>query len=418
MLSRPSIPRSFHANVRLQLPDGDWREKFSRRVRIPYIEALHQQQASAVPSFERPQQDAPERDLTPRKMSASFNKVTLPLAQDPWLLDQYITSAGHIRIGTLFMDLDALAGMVAYAHTGEGVTIVTAAVDRIQMRRPIREICDLELSGQVTFATGRSSMEVSLQVAKAPAPGTTAQSEDVLLTSTFTMVALDPHSKQPVAVPGLQVDSPEEQRLFDLGQTHYNAKKALVKMYSTTLVPSSEERRLVANLKTSKSQKRGLGFMHVTQVMQPQYRNRHNFMIFGGFLLQQTFELAFCCAAARAHTRPSFVSLEPSTFKKPVPVGSILYLKAMPVYSEVVGEQTRIQIQVASKVRDVEHGSAEVVGEFNYTFLVDTNAGLAEVIPTSDAEITKWIAARRRAQQMEDSTTSDSQATLVSSVIA
>jgi len=47
---------------------------------------------------------------------------------------------------------------------------------------------DLELSGQVTF-TGRSSMEIQMQVAKAPTKGEQVNSEDVLLTCAFTMVS-------------------------------------------------------------------------------------------------------------------------------------------------------------------------------------------------------------------------------------
>lgn len=87
------------------------------------------------------------------------------------------------------MDLDALAGVVAYKHTGDSVMTVTAAVDRITLQQPLTSICDLELSGRVTFATGRSSMEVSLQVAKAP-EGETVKDDDVLLTCAFTMVCL------------------------------------------------------------------------------------------------------------------------------------------------------------------------------------------------------------------------------------
>lgn len=94
------------------------------------------------------------------------------------------------------MDLDALAGIIAYRHTGDAVTTVTAAVDRITIEHPLMEICDLELSGQVTYATGRSSMEISLQVAKAPAEdGAKVQPEDVLITCAFTMVSLDPATK-------------------------------------------------------------------------------------------------------------------------------------------------------------------------------------------------------------------------------
>lgn len=94
------------------------------------------------------------------------------------------------------MDLDAISGVVAYKHTGDAVTTVTAAVDRITIEHPLMEICDLELSGQVTYATGRSSMEISLQVAKAPDEGEEVRDEDVLITCAFTMVSLDPVTRK------------------------------------------------------------------------------------------------------------------------------------------------------------------------------------------------------------------------------
>jgi len=80
-----------------------------------------------------------------------------------------------------------MLGVVAYKHTGEAVTTVTAAFDRITINHPLREICDLELSGMVTH-TGRSSMEISLQVAKTPAEGQEVKPEDVMITCQCTMV--------------------------------------------------------------------------------------------------------------------------------------------------------------------------------------------------------------------------------------
>ena len=94
------------------------------------------------------------------------------------------------------MDLDALAGVIAYKPTGDSVATVTAAVDRITIENPLTEICDLELSGQVTYCTGRSSMEISLQVAKAAPEGQKPKPEDVLITCAFTMVSLDPVTKK------------------------------------------------------------------------------------------------------------------------------------------------------------------------------------------------------------------------------
>lgn len=89
-----------------------------------------------------------------------------------------------------------MAGVIAYRHTGDSVMTVTAAADRISLLNPLKEICDLELSGQVTYATGRSSMEVSMQVTKAPKDGQKAKPEDVLLSCAFTMVSLDPATKK------------------------------------------------------------------------------------------------------------------------------------------------------------------------------------------------------------------------------
>ena len=158
--------------------------------------------------------------------------------------------------------------------------------------------------------------------------------------------------------------------------------------------------------------------LHSSQIMQPQYRNRHHFMIFGGYLLKQTFELAFCCAASFSHTRPTFLSLDPSTFENPVPVGSVLYLTATVAYTDLpslapagkegqsseVGTNagtplTKIQVRVDSKVRNVEHGEVKPTGQFNYTFLVERDI---KVMPRTYSEFMIWIDARRRAEKVKD----------------
>lgn len=160
------------------------------RTRTPFIDAFRKHQTSDPNASKQPDpKPKPQPDLTPKTMSDSYHRVVIPLGRDKWLLDNYINSSGHIRLGTIFMDLDALAGVVAYKHTGESVMTVTAAVDRIALKNPLSEIGDLELSGRVTFATGRSSMEVSLQVAKAPVEGREVEEGDVLMTCAFTMVS-------------------------------------------------------------------------------------------------------------------------------------------------------------------------------------------------------------------------------------
>ena len=143
------------------------------------------------------------------------------------------------------MDLDALSGIIAYKHTGEDVTTVTAAVDRITLNHTLKELCDLELSGQVTFATGRSSMEISLQVARAPDNGAKTKQEDILLTCAFTMVSLDPSTKKPVPISPIKLETAEEKRLFALGEKNSKEKKALATKALRKQTPNKEESDLI-----------------------------------------------------------------------------------------------------------------------------------------------------------------------------
>lgn len=129
-------------------------------------------------------------------------------------------------------------------------------------------------------------------------------------------------------------------------------------------------------------------------------------MIFGGYLLQQTFELAFCCASTAAGTRPTFLSLDPSTFENPVPVGSHLYLKATVSFTDQltnddsIGAEsqkfTKIQVRVDSSVRDTPDGQRKPTGVFHYTFLVQKDI---HVMPQSYSDFMIWLDAKRRAQE-------------------
>lgn len=88
-------------------------------------------------------------------------------------------------------------------------------------------------------------MEISLQVAKAPEREGEVKKEDILMTCAFTMVSLDPNTKNPVAIAPLKVDTPEERRLFDLGEKNYNAKKALAKTTLRKQTPNDQESDLI-----------------------------------------------------------------------------------------------------------------------------------------------------------------------------
>ncbi|KAH7389587.1 HotDog domain-containing protein [Phaeosphaeria sp. MPI-PUGE-AT-0046c] len=421
---RPS--RAFHGSPSPHT-DGVFKELTSMRVRTPWIEALRNQQAEGKQAVEPSgKSEVPkDRDMQAKRMDDSYHSLVLPLARDPWLLDTYLNSSGHIRLGTIFMDLDALSGIIAYKHTGDDVTTVTASCDRITINSPLTEICDLQLSGRVTYATGRSSLEITMQVAKAPQEGEQVKDNDVLINCTFTMVSLDPGTKKPVNVNPLIVKTQEEKRLYALGERNSKIRKERRDTSLLKHTPNDLESDLIHAFWQKQIQYHDpyddlrkpddVVFMDATRlqtatIMQPQYRNRHHFMIFGGFLLKQTFELAFTTAAAFAHARPTFVSLDPSTFQNPVPVGSILYLTATVVYTDPPlinapgessaenSEYTRVQIRVDSKVRDVEHGFSKPTGQFNYTFTVPKKI---RVMPRTYQEFMYYIDARRRAEQVK-----------------
>ncbi|TID15649.1 Thioesterase/thiol ester dehydrase-isomerase [Venturia nashicola] len=411
---------SFSASKRT---DGVFRELTSARVPTPWIEALKRKEAGLeVNEVVSDTNEAREKRLEGKRMSESYHSVVLPLARDPWLGDTYLNSSGHIRVGTLLMDLDALSGVIAYKHTGPDVTTVTAAFDRITIINPLKEICDLELSGQVTYATGRSSMEISLQVAKAPKEGEKVEKEDILISCTCTMVSLDSATKKPVNINPLIVETEEEKRLYAAGERNSKQKKEVGKVSLLKQTPNDEESDIIHALwqkqiqwhdPTNQERKPSIvasmdqTVLRTAAIMQPQFRNRHHFMIFGGFLLKQTFELAFCCAASFSHSRPSFLSLDPSTFHNPVPVGSVLYLTATVTYtdppvlsspgdvtSNVPTGKTRVQVRVDSKVRNVEHGVTKPTGQFNFSFEVDREV---RVMPKTYTEFMMYIDARRRA---------------------
>lgn len=350
---RTSVPRA---------TDGVFRGLTDGRLPTPWIEAFRKQKAlqGTAAREARPQ----PRDLSPRKMSDSYHRVVLPLGQDPWLSDTYINSSGHIRCvvqsffsspvcfltwlrigwgpsswtwmlvscpespgpGALVANPDtAVSGVIVYKHTGPGVTTVTAALDRITIAHPLTEICDLEYSGQVTYASGRSSVEITCRVARARPEGEPARPEDELLTCTFTMVALDPETKKPVNIPALVCETPEEEAIFRAGEAKSLAKKKMSKTSLLAAEPNDPESALIHNIwlrqlryhdpNDSLRQPANVVPMSTTQlstaaIMQPQYRNRHQTMIFGGFHLKQTFELAFCCAASFAHARPVRLTLD------------------------------------------------------------------------------------------------------------
>lgn len=379
--------------------------------------------------------DVKTREVANRCRSDSFTCVLLPFRDDEWFLDAYINASGRLRIGQIFQDLDALAGVISYKHCYPAEPIiVTAAVDRIFILKRLDDLSqyNVTLSGCVTW-TGKSSMEISIKAATHTHAldkdkewtESDINDDEVFLTANFTFVARDPETHRSFPINKLVPTSVEEKIDFIRAEKFNAEKKEQAKKTGLMLSPPTEiESKIIHDMwvkQKTYEENPSLKPAHVvnmcdtmvrsTMIMQPQYRNRHSYMIFGGYLLRQTFELAYTCAAAFSHSVPRFVSLDSTTFKNPVPVGSVLYLTAIVAHTKnttreiyIDGVETEvpgtlIQIRVDSTVRNLDHGTTTDTGQFTYSYFVqkdEKNADI-ELLPQSYNEMMEYLDGRRKA---------------------
>ncbi|KAH3901340.1 uncharacterized protein SCODWIG_01927 [Saccharomycodes ludwigii] len=403
-------------------------------------------------------------EIVDKTRKDSFTYLTLPFRDDPLIADFYVNAVGRIRMGQVFQDLDALAGRIAYRHTSPAEPIiVTASVDRIYMLKPMDYIADYNvvLSGSVVW-TGRSSMEIAIRATsiKGDLPSEITEEslkdEDTFLTASFTFVARNPETHKSMPINKLLPLTEKEWRDFKRAESHNAAKKLRAKNENLNNYPPTEEESGIMHnmwqcsqklLTLSKREKpKNVMFMKNTNLkstmfMQPQYRNRHSYMIFGGYLMRQTFELAYCVASAFSHGFPRFISLDSTTFRAPVPVGTILHMDATVVYTEHLHEinqdklhtqkldvndiyhfephpvnfistnkkdflskpGTIIQIKVDTAVQELASEKQTKSGSFIFSFFAsrdingENDPGYATVVPETYSEMMAYIEARRRA---------------------
>lgn len=390
-------------------------------------------------------------DVIEKTRLESFSFLELPFKDDKWLCDAYINAFGRLRAGQLFQDLDALAGRIAYRHCAPAEPMnVTASVDRIYMVKKVDEIQNYNfiLAGSVTW-TGRSSMEITVKgyafedLVPEEISEETLPNENVFLTANFTFVARNPLTHKSFAINRLLPVTQQEWLDYRRAES-FNAKKKLAAKDKSIIEPTDEENRLVYDMwKDSRHltpNHKNTKFMKDTTVtstlfMQPQFRNRHSYMIFGGYLLRQSFELAYCASAAFSSAGPRFVSLDSTTFKAPVPVGSVLSMTASVSYTEHLHDNsdpekgndspfnlkatnkivdnpeafllepgTLVQVKVDTKIRDLDSTESRESGCFIYSFFVpknsyaDDSSRFSSVVPQTYSEMMEYVEGRRRAQ--------------------
>jgi acyl-coenzyme A thioesterase 9 len=376
-----------------------------------------------------------------RTMNDSLIQVYLPFMDNKELFGDYINIIGGIRFGKIMEDLDVFAATCAYMHcgtsttNGEKLTIVTAAVDRIDVHMRLDEPMNLRMKGMVTFV-GKSSMEVTIVVESSKSEEGTSSTfnsepkvdEDVLINqimeetgssekewkiaalAKFIMVARN--SEGPVQVPRLKLNSKKEEAIFAAGAERHAARLSRAQQSLYKEPPTGDESVLLHNLflkpSTSTDSIEQVPIsgtsLTTTKLCHPQERNIHD-LIFGGFLMREALELGFTCAQLFSRSSLHLLAVDESAFKHPVPIGAVLQLTAQVVYTEEEilptsesdsNQKTQlINVEVVADVLNFETGDRKTTNTFHFTYRKESPLKYA-VKPTTYGEAMKYLEGKRR----------------------
>lgn len=116
--------------------------------------------------------------------------------------------------GNILKAVDETAGIVARRHCH--LPVVTVAIDRVEFLEPIYVSEFVTCRGRLIYV-GRTSMDILVTVeAEDPDTGIKRITNRCLL----TFVALDPESKRPAPVPGLLLETEEDERLYRFAEAY------------------------------------------------------------------------------------------------------------------------------------------------------------------------------------------------------
>ncbi|URE44654.1 thioesterase [Musa troglodytarum] len=173
----------------------------------------------------------PQSELLTRTPSQSRTNIIYNFSSDYILREQYRDPWNEVRIGKLLEDLDALAGTISVKHcsdddsTTRPLLLVTASVDKMVLKKPLRVDTDLKIAGAVTWA-GRSSIEIQIEVTQTHQQADNSESSDPLaLTATFIFVARDSKTGKSAPVNRLLPETEREKLLFKEAEARDKVRK-------------------------------------------------------------------------------------------------------------------------------------------------------------------------------------------------
>nr|XP_053642235.1 acyl-coenzyme A thioesterase 9, mitochondrial-like isoform X2 [Cherax quadricarinatus]XP_053642236.1 acyl-coenzyme A thioesterase 9, mitochondrial-like isoform X2 [Cherax quadricarinatus] len=355
---------------------------------------------------------ASQDELPLRTMTDSWDSALIPLGSNERLREKYVTFMGGVRIGRLLEDLDVFAVWLCYKHLKNPrqredmpspYSIVTALVDRIDFNQGsiLRPDKDIRLSGHVSWA-GRSSLEVIITV---------EQNIDGLWNqvtrAVFVMVARDPLNQGSALVNKLTCETPQEQKLYQAGEINKFHRKHIQEVSLFKVPPNETEKTLVHELFMSMANSKELSFSSKKKpensiwleetklknliICHPEFRNVYN-KIFGGYLMRKAFELSWANAFTFSKQRPRALHVDDIMFRRPVEIGSLLYLNSQVVYTE----GHHIQISTKASVMDPTTGSINLTNIFHFTY--EVNQPVPFVLPKTYHEAMLFLDGRRHYQ--------------------
>lgn len=131
---------------------------------------------------------------------------------------QHINPQGRLSGACLMQWIDIMGGIVSRRHSGRMIT--TAMVDSLNFKAGAYQNDMIVLTGRITYV-GHTSMEVRVDTYIEDCHGNRKN----INTAYLVMVALDDNGN-PALVPGLQIESDEEQEEWLGGQKRYQLRKA------------------------------------------------------------------------------------------------------------------------------------------------------------------------------------------------
>ncbi|XP_065560986.1 acyl-coenzyme A thioesterase 9, mitochondrial-like isoform X2 [Artemia franciscana] len=355
-----------------------------------------------------------QSELPSRRMLDSYDSAIVPLASDIYLRERYRTYHNTVRVGRLLEDLDVFAVWLCYKHVKNPkqrpedpspYSIVTALVDQINFGKDLKPDFDIRLRGHVTWV-GTSSLEASLEVDQQLESG----EWHTVTNGTFVLVARDPLNKGSAIINPLIIETEKEKECYLRGEENKKRRLLMERESLIKLPPSEDERQLIHKVFLKTIDPAAVSFksrllppntvwmenakLKNMFICHPQNRNMYN-KIFGGFLMRVACELAWANAYVFSKCMPRMLHIDDILFRKPVEVGSLLYLASQVAY--VYGN--RMVVRVSAEVVNAESGKHDLTN--NFYFILEVDREVPKVMPKSYEEAMIFLDGRRHLAEPE-----------------